>query len=153
LSLLDVRLAGKRRSSRESGNVAIWAALLFNAELADWIGSPVRAALVSFAVGTLALLALTIAFFRGWPSDRVVDAPWWVWLGGLLGAFYVAGSIVTAPRLGAVTFVAVILAGQALASVLVDHFGWVGFDEQPLSLGRVAGLALLAVGVALVRVF
>ncbi len=124
-----------------------------NAELSGWIGNPVRAALVSFAVGTVALLALTLALFRGWPSERVVDAPWWVWLGGLLGAFYVAGSIVTAPRLGAVTFVAVILAGQAVASLLVDHFGWVGFDEHPISFGRVVGLVLVGAGVALVRLY
>ena len=125
-----------------------------NAQLAGVLGSPVRAALVSFAVGTIALLALALAFYRGWTStDRLADAPWWVWIGGLLGAFYVAGSIVTAPRLGAVTLVALLLAGQAGASLLVDHFGWVGFDEHPVTAGRLAGMALLAVGVALVRAF
>jgi transporter family-2 protein len=125
-----------------------------NAQLADVLGSPVRAALVSFAVGTLALLALALAFYRGWTSvDRLADAPWWVWIGGLLGAFYVAGSIVTAPRLGAVTLVALLLAGQAAASLVVDHFGWVGFEEHPVTAGRLAGMALLAAGIALVRAF
>lgn len=125
-----------------------------NAQLAAWTGSPVRAALVSFIVGTLALLAATLAFSRHWPgADRLGSAPWWVWLGGLFGATYVLGSIVAAPRLGAVALVAVILAGQAIASVLVDHFGWVGFDEHPITPGRVAGIALLAAGVVFVRVF
>ena len=96
-----------------------------NAQLAHWIDSPLRATLVSFSVGTVALLAAVLAFARSWPgSDRVGSAPWWVWIGGLLGAFYVLGSIVTAPRLGAATLVAGILAGQAVASLLVDHFGW-----------------------------
>ena len=123
-----------------------------NAQLATWVGSPVRAALVSFAVGTAALGALTAAFFRGWPGgERIGEAPWWVWIGGLLGAFYVAGSIVAAPRLGAVTLVAVILAGQAAASVVVDHYGWVGFPEHAITPGRIAGVALVAAGVALVR--
>jgi transporter family-2 protein len=123
-----------------------------NAQLASWVGGPVRAALVSFAVGTVALGLITLAFYRGWPgTDRLANAPWWVWTGGLLGAFYVAGSIVTAPRLGAVTLVAVLLAGQAAASLVVDHFGWVGFDENPISAGRLAGIALVAAGVALVR--
>jgi bacterial/archaeal transporter family-2 protein len=58
---------------------------------------------------------------------------------------------VTAPKLGAATLVALILAGQAIASLAVDHFGWVGFDEQPITLLRVAGVVLLAGGVALVR--
>ena len=124
-----------------------------NAQLAHWVGGPVRASLVSFAVGTLALLAVTLALFRGVPSAKLEDAPWWVWVGGLLGAFYVVGSIVTAPRLGAVTLVAALLAGQAVASLVVDHFGWVGFAEQPITPGRVAGLVLIGLGVALVRVF
>ena len=58
--------------------------------------------------------------------------------GGALGAFYVTGSIVVAPRLGAVTLIAVILAGQALASLVVDHYGMVGFDAHPATAGRVA---------------
>ncbi len=125
-----------------------------NAQLATWLGSPVRASLVSFTVGTLALLVVTLVFVRGLPSaDRVTGAPWWVWVGGLLGAFYVLGSVVTAPRLGAAMLVAVILAGQSVASLLVDHFGWVGFDENPVTPGRLAGIGLVAAGVVLVRVF
>jgi bacterial/archaeal transporter family-2 protein len=148
--------------------VATWAYLLFafaagamlpiqfgiNAQLAHWVESPLRATLVSFVVGTATLFLATIAFARGWPgSERISAAPWWVWVGGLLGAFYVLGSVVTAPQLGAATLVAVILAGQAVASLLVDHFGWVGFDENPITPGRLAGMGLVAVGVALVRVF
>lgn len=123
-----------------------------NAQLSHWVGSPVRASFVSFAVGTVALLVLVLALYRGWPgSGRMGAAPWWVWVGGLLGAFYVLGSIVSAPKLGAVTLIALVLAGQAAASLLVDHFGWVGFPEHPISLGRIVGMALLAGGVALVR--
>ena len=125
-----------------------------NAQLAHWVGSPLRATLVSFAVGTLALLAVMVVGYRDWPAaDRISAAPWWVWVGGLLGAFYVLGSVVSAPKLGAATLVAVILAGQAVASLLVDHFGWVGFEENPVTPGRLAGMALVAAGVALVRVF
>ena len=123
-----------------------------NAQLAAWAGSPIRAALISFAVGTAALVVVVLAAARGWP-DRAGDAPWWVWVGGLLGAFYVAGSIVSAPRLGAVTLVAVLLAGQTVASLLVDHYGWVGFAEREITAGRIAGVALVAAGVALVRLY
>jgi transporter family-2 protein len=144
--------------------VAIWGYVLFalaagamlpiqfgiNAQLATWVGGSLRAALVSFVVGALGLLVAVLLAARGWP-DRTVDAPWWVWIGGLLGAFYVLGSIVTAPKLGAATLVALILAGQAIASLLVDHYGWVGFDEQPITVLRVVGVLLLAGGVALVR--
>ena len=146
--------------------MAIWGYLLFalaagamlpiqfgiNAQLATWVGSSVRAALVSFVVGALSLFVVALAVARDWPAaDRLSGAPWWVWIGGALGAFYVLGSIVTAPRLGAVTLFAMILAGQALVSLAVDHFGWIGFEEHPVSALRLAGVALLAAGVALVR--
>jgi bacterial/archaeal transporter family-2 protein len=157
--------AGKPTFSLEIQVVAIWSYLLFalaagamlpiqfgiNAQLAEWLGGSVRAAFVSFLVGATALLVVVLVAARGWP-DRAGDAPWWVWTGGLLGAFYVLGSIVTAPKLGAATLVALILAGQALASLAVDHFGWVGFEEQPVTLLRVMGMLLLAGGVVLVRV-
>jgi transporter family-2 protein len=123
-----------------------------NAQLARWVDSPLRAALVSFAVGTAVLLVAAAPLLRGWPAaERLGSAPWWVWIGGALGAFYVLGSIVTAPRLGAATLVAVILAGQAAASLLVDHFGWVGFEEHPVTPGRLLGVLLLGAGVLLVR--
>jgi transporter family-2 protein len=146
--------------------VAIWPYLLFgflagamlpiqfgiNAQLASWLDSPLRATLVSFAIGTLALFLVMVAAYRNWPaSEQIGGAPWWVWAGGLLGAFYVLGSVVAAPKLGAATLVAVILAGQAVASLLVDHYGWVGFEENPVTPGRLLGIAFVAAGVALVR--
>jgi len=144
--------------------VAIWSYILFallagamlpiqfgiNAQLATWVGGSLRAALVSFVVGAAGLFVAVLFAARGWP-DRAGDAPWWVWTGGLLGAFYVLGSIVTAPKLGAATLVALILAGQAIASLLVDHYGLVGFEEHPVTALRIAGIVLLGGGVALVR--
>ena len=124
-----------------------------NAVLARYVDGAARASLVSFVVGALALLVAVLLFFRGVPSaERAAAAPWWVWVGGLLGAFYVLGSVVTAPKLGAATLVALILAGQAAASLTVDHFGLVGFAENPITPGRLVGLALVALGVVLVRV-
>ncbi len=125
-----------------------------NTQLAAWLQSPVRAAFVSFFVGTVLLLVAAAFVFKPLPSwGRVGDAPWWVWVGGALGAFYVAATIVTAPRLGAATLVALVVAGQALASLVVDHFGWVGFEPKHISAGRLAGMALVGAGVALVRFF
>ena len=125
-----------------------------NAQLAHWLHSPVRASFVSFFVGTVALLALSLAVWRPLPSGhRIAGAPWWVWVGGLLGAFYVVGVVVTAPRLGAATLIALVVAGQAVASVVVDQFGLVGFKEHHATPGRIAGMALVVAGVTLVRVF
>jgi transporter family-2 protein len=125
-----------------------------NARLAHVVHGPIRAALVSFLVGTVALVILSAIVWRPLPtSGRLAGAPWWAWIGGLLGAFYVAGTIVTGPRLGAAALIAAIVAGQSLASIFVDQFGWVGFREHHISPGRVVGMGLVLVGAALVRIF
>ena len=125
-----------------------------NSQLSQFVGSPIRAAFVSFLVGTIALLIISAFVRKPLPSlERLGDVPWWVWIGGLLGAFYVTGSIVSAPKLGAVTLAAAIVFGQTLASVFVDQFGWVGFKEHHASPGRLLGVVLVAGGVVLVRAF
>jgi len=123
-----------------------------NARLADWLGSPLRASFVSFAVGALVLLLAVLLAARAVQTGEG-DVPWWAWTGGALGAFYVVGAVVSAPRLGAAAFVAVLLTGQTVASLLADQFGWVGYEQRDITPGRIAGVALLAAGVLLVRVF
>jgi bacterial/archaeal transporter family-2 protein len=125
-----------------------------NARLAHFVESPIRASLVSFVVGTIVLLVLSIAIFKPLPSgSKLAGAPWWVWVGGVLGAFYVLVTVVSAPRVGAATLIAALIAGQMVASLVVDHFGWVGFPVHHVSAGRVVGLVLLFAGVLLVRLF
>jgi transporter family-2 protein len=125
-----------------------------NAQLSQWVGSPIRAAFVSFLAGTIALLIISAFVRKPLPSlERLGNVPWWVWIGGMLGAFYVVGSIVTAPKLGAVTLATAIIFGQTIASVLVDQYGWVGFKEHHASPGRLLGVVLVAGGVVLVRAF
>jgi len=125
-----------------------------NAELAGWLGAAVRASLVNFGLGFFLLTGFALVFVRGLPSaGGIAGAPWWAWTGGVVGASYVLGSTLLGPRLGAVTFFAVLLAGQTVASLIVDHYGWLGFAEREITAGRLAGVALLAAGVVLVRAF
>src|SRR4029450_14026030 len=70
-----------------------------NAELSHWVGSPIRAAFVSFLVGTIALLIISAFVRNPLPSlARLGDVPWGVWLGGVLGAFYFATPVLHAPQ-------------------------------------------------------
>jgi bacterial/archaeal transporter family-2 protein len=165
---LPGRWQGNEHIAAKTARTVVWAYLLIafaagavlpfqagiNAELAEWLHSPVRAAFVSFLTGALILLVAAALVFKPLPSwERLGHAPWWVWVGGALGAFYVAASIVSAPKLGAATLIALVVAGQGLTSLVVDHYGWVGFEAKHISAGRIAGMALVGVGVALVRVF
>jgi transporter family-2 protein len=123
-----------------------------NVQLRGLLGQPLAAALVSFLVGSLglaavvALLRVPVAVGAAWGRSA-----WWHWSGGLLGAAYIAVTVVLAPRLGAAALIAALVAGQMLASLIVDHFGWVGFAQHAVTPLRLAGAALIVVGVVLVR--
>lgn len=123
-----------------------------NGQLAAVVRSPVTAALISFAVGTASLLVFFVLLRLPLPAGAALSAqPWWIYSGGLIGAFFVAVIAWIAPQLGATTMLALILAGQLIASVLYDHFGLLGFSVHPLSFGRLAGIGLLVAGVLLIR--
>lgn len=77
--------------------------------------------------------------------------PWWLWIGGLFGAVYVAAAASVTPKLGAGGFLVCVVAGQMLASVIVDHFGLLGLAARPLSLARLLGVGLILGGVFLVH--
>ena len=125
-----------------------------NAQLRTFVGGPVVAAAISFLIGTLALVVASLVFRQSWSlATAVASAPWWVWAGGMLGAFYVLATVILIPRIGAATTVGMILAGQVVAAVLIDHFGWLRVPMHELTFPRVAGAALVVVGVALVQRF
>jgi transporter family-2 protein len=125
-----------------------------NAQLRVWLGHPIQAALVSFAVGTLVLFAASLALRLSWPSvEHISGAPPWVWVGGIFGATYVSMAVVLAPRLGAATLIGASVAGQLVGSLLMDHYGAVGYAVRPLSPERIVGAGLLLVGVFLIHKF
>jgi transporter family-2 protein len=112
-------------------------------------GSPVLAAIVNFVVGLTALLIVALASGARWAPGSSAAIPAWAWFGGLLGAVYVASTTVLGPRLGAAALLALTLAGQMLAALIVDHYGIIGFPQSPLTPSRLLGAALLVAGVLL----
>ena len=65
------------------------------------------------------------------------QTPWWVWTGGLLGTFFVAGIVILLPKLGVVLAFSLVIAGQMVASILFDQFGWLGVAVREISLGKI----------------
>ena len=114
------------------------------------VGSPMAAALVNFAVGT-AFLAVVVAFGRGSLAAlaQAGAAPWWAWCAGILGGFYITASAAFGPSLGGATFLALIVAGQMLAALALDHYGWLGFPVRPLDAWRAGGAILVIAGMFL----
>lgn len=123
-----------------------------NLRLRHALGEPVMAALVSFAVGTVCLLAYVAATRTPLPvAGTLSGTPWWAWTGGALGAFFVFATIVLAGQLGAATTMAWLLAGQFLAALILDHYGLVSFALREVTWPRVGGVALIIAGAVLVN--
>lgn len=122
-----------------------------NGQLARQVPGALSAALISFLVGSCALLALVLSQ-RGLPSvTELRGLHWWHWCGGLLGAFFIAHTAFAGPRLGATLFMGLILAGQLSMALLLDHQGWAGFRETTISPARIGGLGLVFAGVWLIQ--
>lgn len=122
-----------------------------NAKMMTAVGSPVNAAFVSFAVGTAALGILAVVLQTRPDMVASRNLPWYAWIGGLYGAIFVVAAAWGVPKLGVATTITLMVTGQLLLSLVLDHFGVMGVPKQPLNLGRVAGVALVLAGVLLVR--
>jgi transporter family-2 protein len=91
---------------------------------------------VSYFVGVACMALLALALRDPIPSVAVAGRiPWWAFSGGLFAA----------------TFIVLLVAGQMLASVTIDHFGWLGLPEHPIDLPRLIGSALVVGGCVLIR--
>jgi bacterial/archaeal transporter family-2 protein len=126
-----------------------------NAQLGKALGNEYIPAAVNMAIGLVATGLLTWSLTPEWPSREVLRAaPWYTWFaGGLMGTIYLTGTILLAPKLGAGELIGLIIAGQLGFSVLLDHFGWIGFAQHSASPARLAGCALMIAGVFLISKF
>jgi transporter family-2 protein len=114
------------------------------------VGSAAGAALINFVVGTAALaVALLVTRAPVPTTGQLAGIPWWAWLAGLAGAAYVASSAVIGPMIGGAAFIALIVAGQMIGAMTLDHFGALGFPVRPVDGMRLAGAVLVVIGVVL----
>ena len=122
-----------------------------NSGLRHRLDSVAWAGFVSYLGGTVAMTLTIVAARVPLPAvqARTIPAVWW--FGGFFGAAYLAIAIVLLPRIGAATLVAIVVAGQAIFSLLCDRFGWFGLTVHPLDVRRAAGALFLVLGVVLIR--
>ena len=125
-----------------------------NNKMAAVVGSPILAAFISFLVGTIALFIYSAAV--GSPLSSLSDvrsAPPIAWIGGILGAFFVTATVTLVPRLGVALTFSLVIAGQMLVTLIIDHFGLLGVPVKEVSVARFGGILLITAGVILIRRF
>jgi transporter family-2 protein len=123
-----------------------------NSQLRTDTNNPILTALISFGVGTIALIILYFGFFHRSPEfPPGYTFEWWKFTGGLLGVLYVTGVVIAAPRIGAANALGFIVAGQFIAAIIIDHYGWMGLPIKAISWYRISGIAMLLAGVYLIQ--
>lgn len=131
--------------------VAITVQAGVNANLRQAMGNPILAASISFGSGLIALLLMLLATGGSVPSaDAIKQVSWWKWMGGLMGAVYMITVIVSVPKIGTANLVSLSVAGQLVAAIILDHYGFMGFALHPANGWRLLGILLIITGVLLV---
>ena len=125
---------------------------VLNGNLRTALNSPAWAGFVSYLGGLLTMAVLLVVAREPVPSWKLVTAtPWWAWSGGILDGVFMMLMILLLPSLGAATLLALVVAGQMLAGVTMDHFGLFGLAQHPVSPARLIGIALVIGGVLLIK--
>jgi bacterial/archaeal transporter family-2 protein len=123
-----------------------------NSQLRVAINHPLLAALISFVVGTIALAVLLVFSKQVMPGfSQYSSINWYKYTGGLLGAFVVTVTLLSVRQIGAGNMVVLIVAGQLVTAVLMDHYGVLGLNPNPISVQKLLGICLLIVGAWLVN--
>ncbi len=86
-------------------------------------------------------------------ADDIALVPWWAWIGGVMGATYILSMVLAADQLGAAVFMGVTVTMAVITSLVMDHFGLMGFEQHPAGVGRIVGGLLMVVGLALIAKF
>ena len=121
-----------------------------NSQLREHLHSPLQAALLSFLVGTIVLACMVYFQNTAKPSfGELAQIPWFLWVGGCLGVYAISMSIYSAPKLSLLTLSGVIIFGQMVTSMLIDHFGFLGTEKVSINWQRLLGSVVIFIGVLL----
>jgi transporter family-2 protein len=135
-----------------AAGVSIVIQQVLNANLRGALDSTAWSGFASYFVGVVCMAVLVVVMQDPLPpASLTARVPWWAWSGGLFGAIFIGLAILLVPKIGAATFLALVVAGQMLASVTFDHFGLLGLAQRSFDLPRLIGVVLLIGGVILIR--
>ncbi|WP_425524409.1 DMT family transporter [Achromobacter xylosoxidans] len=124
-----------------------------NAALGRALGHPLWATLSSLAVSAIVVVPLMLLMRVPAPAlGAAAQGPAWWWLGGVAGVAYITAALILTPKLGAASFIGCVIAGQMLASILIDHYGLMGLTPKPAGAWRVIGVALILLGMVVVQI-
>jgi transporter family-2 protein len=126
---------------------------VLNTKLGKQTGGPLISSLLSFLVGLICLFIINLfANYTALSHMKLLSvSPWYIWMGGLLGAIYVSCIIFVNQQQGVALTFALVVAGQIFISLLIDHFGLLGSIVRPVSIPKIIGALLIVAGLVLIK--
>ena len=124
-----------------------------NAELKKDLEGSITPLWFSYLSGAAVVAILSVILQVHLPVSKLGAVPWWAWIGGSFGAVYVLIQLSLAEKLGAATMTGLLVTGQIVFSIVLDNFGWLGFEQHHASVGRIAGAVIMIAGLFLVAKF
>ena len=102
----------------------------------------------SFVQFTALLVCLVIWYFADGKSfmtlTQVPDK--WTLLGGVIGAFI---TVTVIKSMGPAKAAMLIVISQLIIAYVIELLGWFGVEKQPLTMRKVAGMAIAIIGVVI----
>ena len=124
-----------------------------NAVVGREIKSPIYASLISFIIGTVCIGLYILITGQTVSLEGAKNVPWYGWFAGIFGAFSLTAIILLFPKLGPGLTFGLMVAGQMITSVALEHFNILVAESHPISVTRVLGILLIVGGVTLIRLF
>ncbi len=125
-----------------------------NAQLKKSLDNALFSAVIVYASGLIGILLIQLIVRHAWPgTGKVVQTPWWAWMGGLLSIAATLSGITFAQKMGSGVFTGISVTASLATSILLDNFGWVGFKVHPASWARLIGCGLMIAGLWMVAKF
>jgi transporter family-2 protein len=124
-----------------------------NAQLNRQLGHPLWAGLSVYATGLAVLLVLQLFLRQPLPAGELSSVPWWAWMGGLISVVPTVIALIIVQRLGSALFTGLSITASLVTSVLLDHFGLIGFRHHPATPARLAGCILMVIGLWIIARF
>ncbi len=123
-----------------------------NSQLGRALNHPLQASFISFLGGLLAILALLLVLRPELPRAELLRGqPWFLFVGGLIGASYVTMVLTLAPKIGIANTLTASIAGMLIVSMAFDHFGLFGLPVHPVNLMRAAGGLGMLISLVLIQ--
>lgn len=125
-----------------------------NAVLGRALGHPLWATGTSLFISMIVLLPVMLVMRVPAPAiHQTTSLPLWAWFGGIAGVIYISAALILTPKLGATSFIVCVIAGQLIASLMIDHFGLMGLPVKTANIGRIGGVLLIFAGMLMVQWF